>query len=183
METDEEQIQAVLEALDQSIQRSIKTPISARSTMRSTLKRLGEQSERLLRTEHNINDASYHARDGRDKTQELRMLNKGLFRSCRSVSKVSDESKDTKFLEQLRRRRAENEAVRDEYRAIKQLIPDEHDESNDYKDLSSADGDRIEELQLIVQELTDGAQNISAIVDRQLNSIDRSAYKVSILPH
>ena len=183
MEADEEQIQAVLEASDRSIQRSIKTAFSARETMRSTLKRLGEQGERLMRTEHNVDHAVHQAREGRDKTKELGMLNKGIIGSCSGRPKVSGKTKDTMLMEQLRRRRAEREAARDEYLATKKLIPDKQEMSKHSGSPRAACRDGVEELQLIVQDLNVGARKMCAIVDSQLTSIERITEKVRVLPH
>lgn len=62
-----------------STQRSLAMTERIIETGSGTLAHLGQQSERLHRTEQNLNMASVHAKTAEDKTKELKTLNRSMF--------------------------------------------------------------------------------------------------------
>ncbi|KAF8211526.1 hypothetical protein K438DRAFT_1546898, partial [Mycena galopus ATCC 62051] len=62
-----------------STQNSLRLAREAVETGNNTLKRLGEQSERLVNTELYLDRAKGHSKRADDKTEELRKLNRSIF--------------------------------------------------------------------------------------------------------
>ncbi|KAJ7229074.1 hypothetical protein GGX14DRAFT_616647 [Mycena pura] len=96
-----------------STQNSLRFAREAVETGSNTLKRLGEQSEKLANTEHYLNVTKSHALQADDKTEELRKLNRSIFIPAVTINNdAKHAARETKIQRRYEERRADREQTR-----------------------------------------------------------------------
>ncbi|KAJ7755676.1 protein transporter SEC9 [Mycena maculata] len=96
-----------------STQRSLRLAREAVETGGNTLKRLGEQSEKLASTERHLDVAKSHSARADDKTEELRKLNRSIFIPVITFNKdAKHAAREAKNQRRYEEERAEREKTR-----------------------------------------------------------------------
>ncbi|KAF8322447.1 hypothetical protein DL93DRAFT_2040499, partial [Clavulina sp. PMI_390] len=82
-----QQIRGVKQESVQSTRNALRIAREAEETGRNTLARLGDQSEKLASTERYVDQGKVHAARAEDKTDELKKLNRSIFRPAITFNK------------------------------------------------------------------------------------------------
>lgn len=129
----------------QSTRNALRIAREAEETGRNTLLRLGDQSEKLANTERYVDQGKLHAARAEDKTDELKKLNRSIFRPAitfnKDAKRAAQEAKVAARYdeERMNRERAMGDVRDSQNRLGRAAGYQGQTASNDYED----DGERI----------------------------------------
>ncbi|KAI0043195.1 hypothetical protein FA95DRAFT_1498935 [Auriscalpium vulgare] len=93
-----------------STRNALRLAREAEETARNTVNRLGDQSEKLANTERHLDVAKGHSRKAEDRTDELKQLNRSIFRPVITFNKDAKRAaQEAKIQEQYEEEREERE--------------------------------------------------------------------------
>ncbi|KAJ8072198.1 Protein transport protein S9 plasma membrane t-SNARE [Marasmius tenuissimus] len=93
-----------------STRNALRLAMEAEETARGTIERLGDQSERLANTERHLDVSKNHSQHAADKTDELKKLNRSIFRPAITFNKdAKRRAKEAQIQERYEEERAERE--------------------------------------------------------------------------
>ncbi|KAF9266466.1 hypothetical protein L218DRAFT_896501 [Marasmius fiardii PR-910] len=93
-----------------STRNALRLAREAEETARGTIEKLGDQSERLANTERHLDISKSHSQHAADKTDELKKLNRSIFRPAITFNKdAKRRAKEAQIQERYEEERAERE--------------------------------------------------------------------------
>ncbi|KAG6906453.1 hypothetical protein DXG01_013892 [Tephrocybe rancida] len=185
-----------------SARNAVQLARQAEETARSTLARVGKQSDKLANAERDFDLAYGHAARAADRTDELRQLNRSIFRPVITFDNESDHiTRDMNARTRYDEQRREREALRDTQQRLGLLAGPSHREATDVVtntihtrhgvaekhrrrrfqfEATESDDELEEELERNLGDVGDAARQLRSIataindeVDRQSGAIDR----------
>jgi hypothetical protein len=118
-----QQIRATKQESVNSTRNALRLAREAEETARGTLLKLGDQSEKLANTERHLDISKNHALRAADNTDELKKLNRSIFRPAITFNKDAKRAaKDAEIQRRFEEDRTERERVLKEARDSKNTI-------------------------------------------------------------